>query len=190
MVVGRVQAIRSDGDGARLSLAIDPGKLGQIPAGVTAQMLPTTLFGERFVALVPPTGTTANGPTLAAGATITQDNSSDAIELQQVLDNVLPLLTAVQPQKLAATLNAVATALDGRGTRTPAPPWSSSTPVPGQAAQPANCPPSTRTSSNSSPSAGSTPPPRPTSYRPSPTSPRPAAPSPRSSPTSARCTAR
>jgi phospholipid/cholesterol/gamma-HCH transport system substrate-binding protein len=118
VVVGRVASISADGDGARIDLAIDPGKLRRIPAGVTAQMLPTTLFGERFVALVPPagTGTDGSGPALAADSTIPQDRSGDAIELQQVLDNVLPLLTAVQPQKLAATLNAVATALDGRGT--------------------------------------------------------------------------
>lgn len=117
VVVGRVAAIHADGDGARLTLAIDPGKLRRIPADVTAQMLPTTLFGERFVALVPPAGADATGagPSLAEDSTIPQDRSSDAIELQQVLDNVLPLLTAVQPQKLAATLDAVATALDGRG---------------------------------------------------------------------------
>jgi phospholipid/cholesterol/gamma-HCH transport system substrate-binding protein len=117
VVVGRVSAIHADGSGARLTLALDPGTLRRIPAGVTAQMLPTTLFGERFVALVPPADTTAGGPSLAAGATIAQDRSGNAVELQQVLDNVMPLLTAVQPQKLAATLNAVSTALDGRGSR-------------------------------------------------------------------------
>jgi phospholipid/cholesterol/gamma-HCH transport system substrate-binding protein len=115
VVVGRVEAIHADGDGARLTLALDPGQLHRIPAGVTAQMLPTTLFGARFVALVPPAGSAPGGPTLRAHALIPQDRSGDAIELQQVLDHVMPLLTAVQPQKLSATLNAVATALDGRG---------------------------------------------------------------------------
>ncbi|WP_078900980.1 MCE family protein [Actinacidiphila yeochonensis] len=115
VVVGRVTRVRANGSGARLTLAIDPGKLRAIPAGVTAQMLPTTLFGERFVALVPPAGTPAGGPSLAAHATIPQDRSADAVELEQVLDNVMPLLTAVQPQKLAATLDAVAGALSGRG---------------------------------------------------------------------------
>ncbi|WP_333771579.1 MCE family protein [Streptomyces sp. IBSBF 2435] len=117
VVVGRVSGIHADGAGARLTLAIDRDQLHRIPAGVTAQMLPTTLFGARFVALVPPADTRAGGPTLTASSTIAQDRSSDAIELQQVLDNVMPLLTAVQPQKLSATLNAVATALDGRGTQ-------------------------------------------------------------------------
>ncbi|MFF8828383.1 MCE family protein [Streptomyces sp. NPDC015131] len=114
VVVGEVRDIRADGTGARLTLAVDPGHLGRIPADVTAQMLPTTLFGERFVALVPP----ARNPSphaLAAGATITQDRSRNAIELEQVLDQLLPLLTAVKPEKLSATLTAVAQALDGRG---------------------------------------------------------------------------
>ena len=116
VVVGRVAAIHADGSGARLTLAIDRSALKRIPAGVTAQMLPTTLFGERFVALVPPADAPVGGPTLAAHSTIAQDRSADAVELEQVLDHVMPLLTAVQPQKLSATLNAVATALDGRGT--------------------------------------------------------------------------
>ncbi|MET9800517.1 MCE family protein [Streptomyces sp. NPDC006368] len=118
VVVGEVRDIRADGTGARLTLAIRPGHLDRIPADVTAQMLPTTLFGERFVALVPPAATPpprAGTRTLAAGATIPQDRSTNAVELEQVLDQVLPLLTAVKPEKLSATLTAVAKALEGRG---------------------------------------------------------------------------
>ncbi len=113
VVVGRVSAIRADGAGATLTLAISPGDLAQIPAGVSAQMLPTTLFGARYVALVPPT--TANGVSLTAGSVIPEDRSGDAIELEQVFDNLLPLLDDIQPAQLSATLNAVATALQGRG---------------------------------------------------------------------------
>lgn len=113
VVIGQVRDIAADGDGARLTLAIQPDRLGQIPADVTAQMLPTTLFGERFVALVPPPVPSAR--TLRAGSVIPQDRSSNAIELEEVLDNVLPMLTAVKPEKLAATLNAVSQALEGRG---------------------------------------------------------------------------
>lgn len=115
VVIGQVRSIATDGDGARLTLAIDPAKLGSVPADVTAQMLPTTLFGARFVALVPPR--IPSGTTMRAGAVIPQDRSSNAIELEQVLDNVLPLLTAVKPEKLSATLNAVSQALEGRGER-------------------------------------------------------------------------
>ncbi|MEV5019729.1 MCE family protein [Streptomyces sp. NPDC053780] len=115
VVVGEVRDIDADGAGARLTLAMKPGSLEHVPSDVRAQMLPTTLFGERFVALVPPENPSAEP--LAAGAVVPQDRSANAIELQQVLDDVLPMLTAVQPQKLAATLSAVSQALEGRGER-------------------------------------------------------------------------
>ncbi|MFJ4338793.1 MCE family protein [Streptomyces sp. NPDC088915] len=115
VVVGEVRAIDSTGAGARLTLAMRPGALDHVPSDVRAQMLPTTLFGERFVALVPP-GNPSTKP-LGPGAVIPEDRSGNAVELQQVLDNVLPLLTAVQPQKLSATLSAVSRALEGRGDR-------------------------------------------------------------------------
>ncbi|MER7201124.1 ABC transporter substrate-binding protein [Streptomyces sp. CB01635] len=113
VVLGEVRKIDTTRTGARLTLALKPGALRQVPSDVRAQMLPTTLFGERFVALVPPANPSAEP--LPAGAIIPQDRSQNAVELQQVLDNVLPMLTAVQPQKLSATLSAVAQALGGRG---------------------------------------------------------------------------
>ncbi|MBX9421750.1 MCE family protein [Streptomyces lateritius] len=113
VVIGEVRAIDATDGGARLTLAMRPGSLRHVPSDVRAQMLPTTLFGERFVALVPPGNPSARP--LGPGAVIPEDRSSNAVELQQVLDNVLPLLTAVQPQKLSATLSAVSRALEGRG---------------------------------------------------------------------------
>ncbi|MFJ4439225.1 MCE family protein [Streptomyces sp. NPDC088923] len=113
VVVGEVRSIDASRQGARLTLAMKPGTLKSIPDDVRAQMLPTTLFGERYVALVADTARPVR--TLDADAVIPQDRSANAIELQQVLDHTLPLLTAVQPQKLSATLSAVSQALDGRG---------------------------------------------------------------------------
>ncbi|MER5870214.1 MCE family protein [Streptomyces sp. NPDC002044] len=113
VVIGEVRSIEATGTGARLTLAMDPGTLGRVPSDVRAQMLPTTLFGERFVALVAPPAPSPQP--IAAGAVIPEDRSGNAVELQQVLDNVLPMLTAVQPQKLSATLSAVSRALEGRG---------------------------------------------------------------------------
>ncbi|MQS38738.1 MCE family protein [Streptomyces katsurahamanus] len=118
VVIGSVRAIHADGEGARLTLAIRPGRLREVPADVTAQMLPTTLFGARYVALVPPAASasaSSSGRSLRAGDTIPRDRSRNAIELERVLGHVLPLLTAVQPEKLSATLTAVAQALKGRG---------------------------------------------------------------------------
>ncbi|GAA2311809.1 MCE family protein [Streptomyces kunmingensis] len=115
VVLGEVREIDATPTGARLTLALEPGALDSIPDDVRAQMLPTTLFGERYVALVPPSDPSTR--MLAAGATIPQDRSANAIELQQVLDDVLPMLTAVQPQKLSSTLSAVSQALEGRGSQ-------------------------------------------------------------------------
>jgi phospholipid/cholesterol/gamma-HCH transport system substrate-binding protein len=113
VVVGEVRTVGSDGTGARLRLALDPSLVSQIPADVNAQLLPKTLFGERYVALVPPAPVT--GRAIRAGDVIAQDRSESGVELERVLDNALPLLQAIQPDKLAATLGALATALDGKG---------------------------------------------------------------------------
>jgi phospholipid/cholesterol/gamma-HCH transport system substrate-binding protein len=113
MIVGEVRAIRATGGHAVLDLALQPDKVAVIPANVSARLLPKTLFGERYVALQVPAR--ADGRRLGAGSVITQDRSSVAIELERVLDDVMPVLQAVQPEKLAMTLNSLSTALAGRG---------------------------------------------------------------------------
>ena len=113
VVVGEVRTISSDGDRARLRLALDPALISQIPADVSARLLPKTLFGERYVALVPPSGDA--GRSIRPGAVINQDRSQSGVELERVLDDALPLLQSIEPEKLAATLGALAAALDGRG---------------------------------------------------------------------------
>jgi phospholipid/cholesterol/gamma-HCH transport system substrate-binding protein len=111
--VGEVRQITANGRGARLELAIDPSELPMLPANVSAEMLPTTLFGERYVDLIlPARPSTAR---LAGGSVISQDHSADAIELDHVLDNLLPLLAATEPDKLSLTLTAIAQGLQGRG---------------------------------------------------------------------------
>jgi phospholipid/cholesterol/gamma-HCH transport system substrate-binding protein len=112
--VGEVRQVSANGTGAKLLLALDPGKLPQLPANVSAEMLPTTLFGERYVDLVLPSTPTPGR--LTAGSVIRQNRSADALELEQVLNNLLPMLRAVQPDKLSLTLTAIAQGLQGRGT--------------------------------------------------------------------------
>ncbi|WP_433331943.1 MCE family protein [Spirillospora sp. CA-294931] len=115
VIVGEVRKVSADGDVATLKLAIKPDQVKRLPANVSAQLLPTTLFGQRFVALVPPAN--PSSARLVSGSVIDQDRSSNAIELQRVLDNVYPLLMAVRPADLSSTLTAVSQALDGRGTQ-------------------------------------------------------------------------
>ncbi|WNV90917.1 MCE family protein [Umezawaea sp. Da 62-37] len=115
LLVGEVRAIRSTGDGAELELALQPDKVDLIPEDVSARLLPKTLFGERYVNLVLPADNTGAGAHLTDGSVIKQDRSSAAIELEQVLDDLMPVLQAVQPEKLATTLTAVSQALENRG---------------------------------------------------------------------------
>jgi phospholipid/cholesterol/gamma-HCH transport system substrate-binding protein len=115
VVVGDVRSIRPIGRGAEIELALEPDKVSRIPKDVTALLVPKTLFGERYVQLsIPRSG--VREP-IAAGDVIRQDRSANAVELERVFDDLLPVLKAVQPHKLSATLTAISTALEGRGER-------------------------------------------------------------------------
>jgi virulence factor Mce-like protein len=113
VIVGEVREVQASAEGATIELAIKPEYLEQIPADVSARLLPKTLFGERFVALE--IGERPSSDRLADGDVIGQDRSENAIELQRVVDDLLPLLQAVEPQDLSYTLGAVADALRGSG---------------------------------------------------------------------------
>ena len=113
VIVGDVREVEASAEGATIELAINPEYLDQIPADVSARLLPKTLFGERFVSLELPE--TPAQERLADGDVIGQDRSENAIELQRVVDDLLPLLQTVEPQDLSYTLGAVADALRGSG---------------------------------------------------------------------------
>jgi phospholipid/cholesterol/gamma-HCH transport system substrate-binding protein len=122
IIVGSVKSVHSNGDGgATIKIAIDPSHTDIIPANVTAQILPKTLFGEQFVSLNPPadfTATTCKGTPqgcISSKDVINQDTTPGALESEKVLGDLLPILTAVSPTELNSTLTALATALQGRG---------------------------------------------------------------------------
>jgi len=114
IVVGEVRDMHARDGGAVLDLALDPAAVDQIPADVTASIAPKSIFGEKFVALqVPPHPSSAP---LTEHSVI--ERTDIPTEVEQVLSDVYPLLRAVRPADLSATLNAMATAVDGRGERT------------------------------------------------------------------------
>ncbi len=113
--VGRVDDVDSRDGGAELALALEPDVAADLPAGTVARLLPKTLFGERYVALVPPAE--RGGPGLSDGDRIAEDTSAEAVALDQVLDELLPLLQSIQPEKLSATLGELSTMLRGQGRR-------------------------------------------------------------------------
>ncbi|MES9539026.1 MULTISPECIES: MCE family protein [unclassified Actinomadura] len=113
LIVGEVRSTEADARGATLHLALDPDKAKLIPRNVQARLLPKTLFGEKYVDLGIPADAGPVG--LRSGQVIQQDRSQAAVEFDKVLNDLLPLLQAVKPAELNATLNALATALQGRG---------------------------------------------------------------------------
>ncbi|MCP3819247.1 MCE family protein [Streptomyces sp. A3M-1-3] len=115
LLVGEVRDVRADGEKATLDIALKPEHVSLIPADVQARLLPKTLFGEKYVDLAIPRDPSARH--IRAGDVITQDRTKVGIELQQLMNDLLPLLRTVQPAELNATLSAFATALEGRGDR-------------------------------------------------------------------------
>lgn len=111
VIVGEVLDFKPVGDGAEITLGLYPDEREQIPADVTGQIIPKTLFGEKYVSLEIPEN--SSGESIQAGDVIEQ--TQIATEVEAVLNDLFPLLRAVQPAELNMTLNALATALEGRG---------------------------------------------------------------------------
>jgi phospholipid/cholesterol/gamma-HCH transport system substrate-binding protein len=113
-LVGRVASIKSDGKQAVITLSLSPEAAKTIPSDVSVRILPTTLFGQNFLELVPPDPGTSAGP-LKDGLVIPASRVETNVELQQILADLYPLLRSVRPADLNATLYAVAHALQGNG---------------------------------------------------------------------------
>ena len=111
VIVGEVLDATSTGDGATVTLGIYPGDLDQIPANVTGAIVPKTLFGEKYVSLQVPQDSAPQH--IEPGATIAK--TAVSTEVEKVLSDLYPLLRTIKPAQLNMTLNAISTALEGRG---------------------------------------------------------------------------
>jgi phospholipid/cholesterol/gamma-HCH transport system substrate-binding protein len=110
--VGKVSSVQEMPDGrAALHLAMDPSQLHLIPSNVLVDIASTTVFGAKFVQLVPPA--TPSAKPLAAGAVL--DSKNVTVEINTVFEQLTQVLSSVQPEKLNETLGAIATAFNGRG---------------------------------------------------------------------------
>jgi len=111
MIVGEVRETTFDDGQVKLTLGMNPELIDKVPAGVTARIIPKTLFGEKYIDLVPPEGPASGS--LRAGDTIS--NAVVPVEFEEFFNDIYPLLTAVPPEKVGATLTALADSLEGRG---------------------------------------------------------------------------
>jgi virulence factor Mce-like protein len=111
--VGQVDSIEALPDGgAALRLAIDPGAIDSIPANVGAEITSSTVFGAKFVELVPPADPSAE-PIRAE--TVIRGGDKVTVELNTVFQQLVSVLSKVEPAKLNQTLGALAKSLNGRG---------------------------------------------------------------------------
>jgi phospholipid/cholesterol/gamma-HCH transport system substrate-binding protein len=111
-IVGEVLDTEIVGDEVDITLGMYPDKIDQVPANVQGAIYPKTLFGEKYVELEIQGEPQGN---LQAGDDIAQTRVTT--EVEEVLSDLHPLLTAIQPAELNYTLNAMAGALEGRGDR-------------------------------------------------------------------------
>ncbi|MCD0449360.1 MCE family protein [Actinocorallia sp. API 0066] len=109
--VGRVAQVRLGQNGrVHLTLRLDPGY--RVPATAVAAIEPASVFGPKFVNLVPGDGETS-GPYLADGDRVTR--TADPTDLAQLLADVSGVVEAVDPADVATLVRTLAHGLDGQG---------------------------------------------------------------------------
>ena len=113
VLVGQVRKISNDGEQAVIKVALSPASAKQIPENIRVEILPTTLFGQKFISIVDPKNPAQQ--VLSDGDVIPRSRVTTNVELQKILADLFPLLRAIRPADLSATLYAVANALRGRG---------------------------------------------------------------------------
>jgi virulence factor Mce-like protein len=110
--VGKVASIDALPDGqAALHLAMYPSDMHLIPANVLVDLTSPTVFGAKFVELVPPAEPSARP--LHAGQVL--DSQHVTVEINTVFKQLTAVLGTLDPAKLNETLGAVSQALSGRG---------------------------------------------------------------------------
>lgn len=119
--IGRVGHIDNDptadgGAGGKVSieLEIDADKVDRVPADVTAQIVPPTAFGAKYVQLTPPADDPgSSGGTIRAGAVIPADRVT--VEVDEAFENLTKVLDVARPAEVNSALTAVAGAVEERG---------------------------------------------------------------------------
>jgi phospholipid/cholesterol/gamma-HCH transport system substrate-binding protein len=110
--VGRVAKIEALPNGqAALHLAMDPSQLHLIPANVLVDIASTTVFGAKYVQLMPPAHPSPQP--MYTGQVL--DAKHVTVETNTVFEQLTSVLSKIEPAKLNETLGAIAKAMNGRG---------------------------------------------------------------------------
>ncbi|WP_406689983.1 MCE family protein [Saccharopolyspora sp. ID03-671] len=111
--VGELSQVVPDDSGARLTMKLDPERIGEIPADVRVRLLPRTLFGNQYLDLTGPG--LRDGTRLADGAHVPPDTSRPTAQLYTTYTRMYRLLDELEPAQLQVALTAMADSLRGRG---------------------------------------------------------------------------
>lgn len=116
LLVGEVTSVTPGSDGAahRVQVALKPHYAGDIPATVTARVVPSNVFAVSSIQLVD----NGDGPGLTSGAEIAQDESLETVQLQTALTKLREIVAAtgrIGSQRTVGMLAAVSAATDRRG---------------------------------------------------------------------------
>ena len=109
--VGHVDKVSTDGRTVDVKLAMNSGQVGQVPAGVTAKIVPPTAFGGKYVELSEKPG--ASTTPMKGGDVI--DASAVTVEINDAFENLTDVLNAAHPAQVSQALSALAGAVDDRG---------------------------------------------------------------------------
>jgi phospholipid/cholesterol/gamma-HCH transport system substrate-binding protein len=110
--VGQVASIESRPNGqALLHLAMHPKEMHLIPGNVLVDITAPTVFGAKFVDLVPPAEPSAHS--LRAGQVL--DSQHVTVEIDTLFQRLTTVFDKIDPAKLNETFGALAQAVSGRG---------------------------------------------------------------------------
>lgn len=116
VTIGLVKNVKLVRGRAQVKLEIDHGE--QVPVDSSAAIEAETLFGEKYVDIVPDPNrpvVEVAGPFFANGATITKTVPTRGTELEDVLASAYPVLAGIDPTQLATVLDTLAQATQGEG---------------------------------------------------------------------------
>ncbi|MEA2498472.1 MAG: phospholipid/cholesterol/gamma-HCH transport system substrate-binding protein, partial [Actinomycetota bacterium] len=112
VLVGRIHDITLEGKNAIVHLRLQEGV--DLPADSRAEIRSKTVFGQKWLELIPPEGETG-GPLLEAGSEIPDSRTKEPLELERALQLGHDLLSEIPLGDLSATFRALSSGFEGQG---------------------------------------------------------------------------
>jgi virulence factor Mce-like protein len=109
VLVGRIAAVEIEGDNAVVELRIDGEE--RIPADSSAEIRSKTIFGEKWVELIP---TGSAGPFLAEGSEIPDERTIEPLEFERALELGSDLLSEIPLDDLSEVFRTLAEGFSGQ----------------------------------------------------------------------------